>query len=225
VNFRCDCCGVRPALAGARIARIKAAGSHATRKSEDAMYAMIELTEDDVQVEAPAYREPATELGILAYQAAWDSGFRAEAELLEHVLSPLSPHIEHVGTTAIPGSAARPIIDVLVGVEQQAGAERLFEILRLHGYRINSRAASYHGTRLLVRWQRGLPTHHVHVVEYLGSQWQQMLLFRDVLRIDHRLAREYEWLRRRFACLHPANRVAYNRAKATFIDSIVGQAH
>jgi GrpB-like predicted nucleotidyltransferase (UPF0157 family) len=189
------------------------------------MYAMIELTDDDLQVESPAYREPATEFGLLAYQAAWDSGFRAEAELLERVLSPLAPHLEHVGTTAIPGSAARPIIDVLVGVEQPTGAERLFEILRLYGYRINSRDTSDLGTRLLVRWQRGLPTHHVHVVDYLGSHWQQMLLFRDVLRIDNRLAREYEWLRRRFAGLNPANRVAYNRAKATFINSIIGQAH
>jgi GrpB-like predicted nucleotidyltransferase (UPF0157 family) len=190
------------------------------------MYAMIELTEADVQVEPPVYREPATELGILAYQAAWDAGFRAEADVLGRVLAPLTPHIEHIGTTAIAGSAARPIIDVLVGLVQPAGAERLFEILRMHGYRITQgKENSPLGTRLLVRWQRGLPTHHVHVVEYLGSEWRQMLLFRDVLRIDARLAREYEWLRRRFAGLHPENRIAYNRAKATFINSIIGQAH
>jgi GrpB-like predicted nucleotidyltransferase (UPF0157 family) len=190
------------------------------------MYAMIELTEADMQLEQGAYREPVTELGILAYQAAWDSGFRAEAELLGRTFAPLAPLIEHIGTTAIAGSAARPIIDVLVGVAQPAAADHLLEGLRMYGYRIDDRnERSNLGTRLLVRWQRGLPTHHVHVVEYLGSNWRQMLLFRDVLRLDTRLAREYEWLRRRFAGLQPANRVAYARAKATFIASIVSQAH
>jgi len=186
------------------------------------MHAMIELTEADAQVEH-RYREPATELGILAYQAAWDAGFRAEAEVLTQAFAPLAPHIEHVGTTAIAGSAARPIIDVLIGLDHPRAAEALLEGLRVHGYRIGE--TSNFGTRLLVRWQRGLPTHHVHIVEYLGSIWRRTLLFRDVLRIDARLAREYEWLRRRFAGLHPANRVAYARAKATFINSIVSQAH
>jgi len=86
-------------------------------------------------------------------------------------------------------------------------------------------SASNLGTRLLVRWQRGLPTHHVHVVEYLGSNWRQMLLFRDVLRLDTRLAREYEWLRRRFAGLQPAIVLPTRAQKATFIASIVSQAH
>jgi GrpB-like predicted nucleotidyltransferase (UPF0157 family) len=194
--------------------------------AEATMHAMIELTEADAHVEQRVYREPATELGILAYQAAWDAGFRAELDVLRRVFAPLEPHIEHVGTTAIAGSAARPIIDVLVGVTQPEAAEHLFEGLRIYGYRATERTdTSTLSTRLIVRWQRGLPTHHVHVVEYLGSAWRQMLLFRDVLRIDTRLAREYEWLRRRFAGLHPANRVAYARAKATFIGSIVGQAH
>lgn len=189
------------------------------------MYAMIELTEADVEVERPIYREPIAEIGILAYQAAWDAGFRAQAEVLERAFAPLAPHIEHVGTTAIRGTAARPIIDVLVGVAQPSATEFLLENLRLYGYRAASRSDGWEpGGRLLVRWQQGLPTHHVHVIEYLGTSWRQMLLFRDVLRIDARLAREYEWLRRRFASLHPANRVAYARAKATFIDSVVSQA-
>jgi GrpB-like predicted nucleotidyltransferase (UPF0157 family) len=189
------------------------------------MYAMIELTEADVQVERPC-REPVVELGILAYQAAWDAGFRAEAELLARTFASLAPHIEHVGTTAIPGSAARPIIDVLVGVAQPDAVAAQVDRLRLYGYRAaQGTDGALAGARLLVRWQRGLPTHHVHAVEYCGPAWRQMLLFRDVLRLDARLAREYEWLRRRFAGLHPANRIAYARAKATFINSVVSQAH
>lgn len=189
------------------------------------MYAMIELTEADVDVKRPLYREPLPEVGILAYQAAWDAGFRAQADILRQAFASLSPHIEHVGTTAIPGTAARPIIDVLVGIAQPSATEFLLEGLRIYGYRASDRRdGSDRDGRLLVRWQQGMPTHHVHVVEYLGSSWRRILLFRDVLRLDARLAREYEWLRRRFAGLHPANRVAYARAKATFINSIVSQA-
>jgi len=189
------------------------------------MYSMFELTEADVEVKRPVYREPIPEVGILAYQAAWDAGFRAQAEVLERAFAPLAPHIEHVGTTAVPGTAARPIIDVLIGVAQPSAAEFLLDGLRIHGYRTSERreGSDLH-TRVLTRWQYGLPTHHVHVVEYLGSSWRQMLLFRDVLRLDARRAREYEWLRRRFAGLHPANRIAYARAKATFIASVVSQA-
>ena len=194
------------------------------------MFAMIDLTETDAQATGRGHFQPnrqsVTEVGILAYQAAWDAGFRAEAEVLEQALAVLSPRVEHIGTTAIPGSAARPIIDVLVGLAQPSAVEFLLESLRTHGYRAGDQhEGSNLGGRLLVRWQRGLPTHHVHVVEYCGSLWRQMLLFRDVLRIDTRLAREYEWLRRRFAGLHPANRIAYARAKATFIQSVVSQAH
>ena len=187
---------------------------------------MIELTEADVDSPRRVDREAGAELGILAYQAAWDAGFRHEAELLGKLLAVLAPRIEHVGSTAIAGSAARPIIDVAVGVAQPSATEFLLESLRPHGYRPAERAndAGLSG-RLLVRWQRGIPTHHIHLVEYLGSSWHQMLLFRDVLRIDTRLAREYEWLRRRFAGLHPANRIAYARAKATFIQSVVSRAH
>jgi GrpB-like predicted nucleotidyltransferase (UPF0157 family) len=184
------------------------------------------LTEADVEVKRPVYREPIPEVGTLAYQAAWDAGFRAQADLLHYAFASLAPRIEHVGTTAIPGTAARPIVDVLVGVAQPDAVEVLLEGLRIHGYRAgDQQERSAIEGRLLVRWQRGLPTHHVQVVEYLGSAWRQALLFRDVLRLDARLAREYEWLRRRFAGLHPANRVAYSRAKATFIHSIVSQAH
>ncbi|HTT09515.1 MAG TPA: GrpB family protein [Burkholderiaceae bacterium] len=189
------------------------------------MFAMIELTDADVDVRRPVHREPMPEVGILAYQAGWDAGFRAQADVLGEAFAPLSPHIEHVGTTAIAGTAARPIIDVLMGVVQPPAVEVLIEGLYIHGYRrsLNMQGSPGEGP-LLVRWQQGLPTHHVHVVEYLGPAWRQMILFRDVLRLDARLAREYEWLRRRFAGLHPANQVAYVRAKATFIQSIVGQA-
>jgi GrpB-like predicted nucleotidyltransferase (UPF0157 family) len=190
------------------------------------MYAMIELTEADVDVKRPVYREPIPEVGILAYQAAWDAGFRAQADILQRAFAPLSPCLEHVGTTAVRGTAARPIIDILVGVAQPSATDRLLDSLRLYGFCAGNPAEDFNPDgRLIVRWQQGLPTHHVHVVEYLGSAWCQTLLFRDVLRLDARLAREYEWLRRRFASLHPANRVAYTRAKATFIQSTAGQAH
>jgi GrpB-like predicted nucleotidyltransferase (UPF0157 family) len=188
------------------------------------MHAMIELGPADVDAAPP--RDSAIELGILAYQAAWAAGFRAESEHLANVLAPLAPRFEHVGSTAVPGLAARPIIDVLAGVARPADVAPLLGRLRARGYWMTEGTdGADAGRRLLVRWQRGVPTHHVHVVEYLGTTWRHMLLFRDVLRLDARLAREYEWLRRRFAGLHPANRVAYARAKATFVHSVLAHTH
>jgi len=183
---------------------------------------MHAMTEADVDIKRPVHRATTPEVGILAYQAVWDAGFSAQADLLRVAFASLSPHIEHVGTTAIAGTAARPIIDVLVGVAQPSAVALPLESLGIHGYRAaQHKEGSPAEGPVVARWRQGLPTHHVHVVEYLGPAWRAMLLFRDVLRLDARLAREYEWLRRRFAGLHPANRVAYARAKATFIQSIV----
>jgi GrpB-like predicted nucleotidyltransferase (UPF0157 family) len=201
--------------------------------AEDTMYAMIDLSDPETGVavpeRAPASRSPLrsmpnaapVQVGILAYQAAWQTQFHAESDLLERAFAPLLPFVEHVGTTAIPGSAARPIIDIAVGVAKPAAVQFMLETLRGHGYRPSDRVDADFGQRMFVRERNGAPTHHVHVVEHQGTAWQDMLCFRDVLRGDDRLAREYEWLRRRFAGQHPANRVAYVRAKTTFITTII----
>ncbi len=202
------------------------------------MHAMIDLSEPDAEsgvavalhgttttVEAPrtGYVEPALELGILAYQAAWDAGFRAEAERLHRAFAPLRPEIEHIGTTAVPRSAARPILDIAVGVAKPAAVQFLIETLRGYGYR--ERPTPSFAQRAFAREQFGLITHQVYLVEQGGLAWRQLLAFRDVLRADPRLAREYEWVRRRFAGVHPANRIAYARAKNTFIRTLVNAVH
>src|SRR5262245_14148113 len=104
------------------------------------MYAMIELTEADTEVSSRSPREPVVQTGIHAYQAGWEQGFRVEAELLARSLSSLSPRVEHIGTTSVPGSAARPIIDILVGVAQPSAVHFLLESLRVHGYRAGESA-------------------------------------------------------------------------------------
>lgn len=200
------------------------------------MFAMIDLTEPDADARtraprsnaAPAplrpQRAPASEGNVQAWQPAWDASFRAEADRLERAFAPLLPFIEHVGATSIPGCAARPIIDIAVGVGRPAAARFMVETLRGYGYRYDDTPPCEVGQYLFVRHPHGVPTHHVHVVEHGGAAWDALLRFRDVLRTNGRLAREYELLRRRFAGVHPANRLAHARAKTIFISSVLRSA-
>ncbi len=201
------------------------------------MFAMIDLTEPPTELrpraatraQSPAplrapYRSAQVDVALQTWQAAWTASFSSEADRLERAFAPLLPFIEHVGATAIEGCAARPIIDIAVGVSRPAAARFMVETLRGYGYRFDDAPACEVGQYLFVRQQGGVPTHHVHVVEQAGAAWHALLRFRDVLRANGRLAREYELLRRRFAGAHPANRVAHARAKTIFISSVLRSA-
>jgi GrpB-like predicted nucleotidyltransferase (UPF0157 family) len=172
---------------------------------------------------SPATAEP-TELA--AYHPSWPARFRVEAEVLRVALAALSPRFEHIGSTAVPGMSAKPIIDVLLGVPDPTAVDGYAPRLDNFGYQLafaaDAGGALAHATRLLVRTVRGVRTHHVYVVEYLGEQWHRLLLFRDVLRIDTPLAGEYEALKRRLAGDHAGNPLAYARAKGVFVQRALG---
>jgi GrpB-like predicted nucleotidyltransferase (UPF0157 family) len=141
----------------------------------------------------------------------------------------LFPHellaVEHFGSTAIPGLAAKPIIDILAGVESMQVADELTAPLLWNGY-TTSRAfnAALADRRWFMRVADGRRTHHLHIVQLGGRQWQEWLLFRDILRKDGSLARQYGALKHRLAEEHQADREAYTDAKAGFVRSVVAVA-
>ena len=132
---------------------------------------------------------------LAEYDPAWSERFEAEAESLRRALGSLVVQIEHVGSTSIPGIAAKPTIDIAVGVttlDLPPDAEaRLEEV----GY-----AFAWDELRT---WEKrfrrgvGVPWEAIaHVVEWGGANWNDFLRYRDALRADRELAREYEQLKR-----------------------------
>ncbi|MBA2780409.1 GrpB family protein [Billgrantia kenyensis] len=155
---------------------------------------------------------------LAEYDPAWPARFDAERSRLLERFSAELIEVQHIGSTAIPGMPAKPIIDVMAGVASMAMADALFEPILDHGY-VTSREfnAVLTDRRWFMRHANGHRTHHLHVVVHDGELWRQRLVFRDALRADPAQAERYALLKAELAARHPDDREAYTQAKADFI--------
>jgi GrpB-like predicted nucleotidyltransferase (UPF0157 family) len=167
------------------------------------------------------------EIEISAYDPRWPLLFEQEAARLRAILDPrLIVGLEHFGSTAIPGLAAKPIIDILIAVRSLADARAGFvEPLRKLDYVYW--AENPKQDRMF--FVKGMPpfgsgrTHHVHVTEPDGEMWRR-LAFRDYLRAHPEEAATYEQLKRRLAAEHPTDREAYTEAKVDYVEAVMRKA-
>ncbi len=122
------------------------------------------------------------------------------------------------GSTAVPGIRAKPILDILVGVERLADGPACVVPLAGIGYACLGDAPipDEHF------FARGTPrTHHLHLVEHRGPAWLHKVSFRDRLLADRALARAYESTKIALARRFQDDRAAYTRAKADFITAVI----
>jgi GrpB-like predicted nucleotidyltransferase (UPF0157 family) len=143
-----------------------------------------------------AYRRPHSTLSAMPvvvepYDPEWPDLFEAERVLLEQVLAPwLVGGIHHIGSTAVPGLAAKPIIDMMAGVRDFEEARGAYEPLAEIGYvhEPHRPGIAHHFSR---RAADGRATHGLHLTEPGSDLWRERLVFRDALRADPDLAAEY----------------------------------
>lgn len=158
------------------------------------------------------------EVCLAAPDPRWPAQFVEERDRLFALLPGRFAGVEHIGSTAVPRLAAKPIIDILAGVRSMAEADALLEPLCAHGYETS---AAFNATlpdrRWLMRHARGRRTHHLHLVVFGGEPWIHQLQFRDVLRTDAAIAARYEQLKRDLAGQYRHDREAYTHAKTAFI--------
>ena len=124
---------------------------------------------------------------VVPYDDEWPRLFEAERAKLEVVLAPwLKEGIHHVGSTAVPGLVAKPIIDVIAGVRDLEEARSAFEPLQALGYRYQEHRPEAH---LFL-----MPAQGIHLTEPGSDLWHERLAFRDALRANPALMAEYaEW--------------------------------
>jgi len=170
-------------------------------------------------------RAIAEEVCLVADDPHWATQFVEERERLLDLFPGRFAAIEHIGSTAVPHLAAKPIIDILAGVKTMTEADLLLEPLCRHGY---DTSAEFNATlpdrRWLMRHALGRRTHHLHLVIFGGDPWIRQLQFRDVLRADAAIAARYEHLKRDLAGQHGHDREAYTRAKTAFIHEVLANA-
>lgn len=162
------------------------------------------------------------EIVVVPHSAAWTARFRIESQLLHVALALLKPAIEHIGSTSVPGLAAKPIIDMLVGVESLTAFECQSRRLALFGYQyIPEYERALPDRRFFKRVVNGMRTHHVHVVEKNGVYWKRYMKFRNSLRDDAWLAARYAEVKRRLAARYSFDRDAYTNGKTGFIEAVL----
>lgn len=155
---------------------------------------------------------------IVEYDAAWPDRFRAETERLAEVV-PLSWH--HLGSTAVPGLAAKPVIDMMALADDID--EHVPALVDRAGYQYPAAYnAALPGRRWLCRPSAAHRTHHLHLVAD-QQELDRHLRFRDALRNDPQLAIEYAALKRSLAERMPDDRDGYTAAKTAFINE--AEAH
>jgi GrpB-like predicted nucleotidyltransferase (UPF0157 family) len=138
------------------------------------------------------------------------------------VLGGLHPHVEHVGSTAVPGLVAKPVVDLLVAIPDVVEDEPAYRTaLESLGLVLRAREPGHR----FFRPPAGQPrTVHVHVCQH-GSDWERdFVVFRDRLRESPDLAAAYASLKQRLAADLGADRTAYTEAKAGFIRSVIDGA-
>lgn len=147
---------------------------------------------------------------IVPYDEQWPIQAASEAARL----APLG-RVEHIGSTAVPGLASKPILDLMLGVADLRAIVAPVEALGYSHYQ--SYEAILSERRYFWRGDPSRHTHHLHAVPLNGPFWRVHLRFRDRLRADGDIARAYERLKRDLAGRFPDDRDAYTDAKAEFI--------
>jgi GrpB-like predicted nucleotidyltransferase (UPF0157 family) len=165
---------------------------------------------------------------IVPYTAGWVEAFEAEARELGRALGTRALRIEHVGSTAVPGLAAKPVVDIQVSVQSLEPPEEFQTALAPLGYRFVSNGdfdLEYPWFAKPGEWPS---THHVHLCVAGGEQEARHLAFRDWLRRNPDQARRYEALKRRLAGEHEGaslgSVVDYSLAKSEFVESSLSNA-
>jgi GrpB-like predicted nucleotidyltransferase (UPF0157 family) len=146
--------------------------------------------------------------------------FQEERLPIAIAMKRLPAAIEHVGSTAIPGIKAKPVVDILIGM-RALPLEAAIEPLVAIGYEHVEGA----GGEDRLYFRRGTPrAFHVHVVLHDGAAWRRHVIFRDWLNLHPDLAREYEALKVDLAARFADDREAYAAGKDPFVERVLAEA-
>jgi GrpB-like predicted nucleotidyltransferase (UPF0157 family) len=153
---------------------------------------------------------------IVPYEVEWPARFEDERRLLDRAVGRWAVGgIHHIGSTAVPGLAAKPVIDILVGVADLDGSRAAFAPLAELDYLYAPYLAGQ--MHWFCKPDPRRRTHHLHLVPEGSDRFRDELAFRDLLRADRSTAADYAALKRRLATEFEKDRDAYTDAKAGFI--------
>ena len=163
---------------------------------------------------------------VVEYDPRWPGLFETERERLVSLLGDRLVDIQHIGSTAIPGLAAKPVIDIAVGLQELPTAENCLPILENAGYAYEPELeVALPDRRFLWRVDPTGQRYHLHLAGIHSRLRSAPIVFRDYVRWHPEAASEYGQLKERLASECGSDVGAYIDGKAGFVDKILGRAN
>lgn len=171
-----------------------------------------------MSADVPDFGLRSDELRLVAVGPEWAMRFSSESSRLSAALGAAALDIQHIGSTAVPGISAKPILDIAIGIRSYESGHALVPRFETLGYR-------YRGENGIPRrhyFVLGAPrrTHHVHVLEHDSAEWQRHLAFRDRLLGSPANAARYSAFKSRCMAEASGNREEYQRLKTPFFEAV-----
>ena len=159
---------------------------------------------------------------VSPYSSEWPNHFNALREELLSVFAPMAVAVEHIGSTLVPGLAAKPVIDVLLGARALVDIESKIEALGERGFEyVQKYERELPMRRYFVKSSATSLCVHLHAVELGSRLWREHLAFRDALRAEAALCSRYQTLKLRLAEEFANDKSGYTAAKGPFIQSVL----
>ncbi len=191
-------------------------GVHRNHGRLDGAWRDVLVVERLLAVSPPGLSVEDEPIQLASPDPTWPARFEQERVLLEEAIGEwISGGVHHVGSTAVPGMEAKPIIDILIGVDSLQSSLVCFESLAKLEYLY----APYLRTEMhwFCKPHPARRTHHLHLVPTGSRRYRDELAFRDRLRAAPEIAARYATLKRELAVRHADDRDAYTEGKGTFI--------
>jgi len=162
---------------------------------------------------------------LVPYDPLWPRHFQEIRDQILSVAADLLVEVEHIGSTALPGLAAKPFLDLMPCLRSYDDGLALAERLGVLGYEYKGEYG-IPGRHYFSKWiDTGAPAckHNVHAYEVGHAEWTRHLVFRDALRADSALRAEYEAFKENLAAVHHDDVQAYASAKSGFVDAVISR--
>ena len=160
---------------------------------------------------------------VVPHDPEWSDGFKQEVEALTEIFDHEIVAIHHIGSTAIPGILAKPIIDVLVEVRDIERIDAFNRQMRERGY-LPKGEFGIAGRRFFIKGTEESRTHHIHIFQAGNPEFERHLAFRDYLRAHRDQAQAYSRLKAELARRFPRDADSYTAGKSDFVEEIERKA-
>lgn len=155
---------------------------------------------------------------LVPHDSNWESVFQSEKKIISSKVHDLLD-VEHCGSTTIPNIPSKPIMNICASINSEEDLDQIKKDFLDIGYQY--KPSDFPDHHLFFKQDNGLTTHHVHVMNKDGVNWQKAIKFRDYLISHPDTAQKYADLKLSLAEKFPNDRESYGKGKNPFIDNVL----